>query len=256
MVFLYPHPPETKCATIRKIAPMKLKKKKLNPTVRVCLRLTALREERGVSLQSLAKKLRISKEHLHLLETCQFDELPFAPVYQKNLIKSYIEALGEEPKSFVDQFVFEEIHMKRNAAPVYNSGKRGFDTSYLPGFLRAGSIALLVFVVIGYLVVQVRNIVEPPNLVIYTPQDGLITHEPAITVHGKTDSEAQIQINGRNIAGNEEGFFEEKLTLTEGVNTLVFMAKKKHGKVTAQTHHIVYKADGQLSFQGVRNKSL
>lgn len=232
---------------------MNLTSKKLNPTKRVCLRLRDAREAAGVRLEMMARKLRIDKDHLVAIEACEFEKLPFAPVYQKNLIKSYIEALGRDPKSFVDQFVYEEVRTKKSKSqPIIR--KQQFDSSYLPVVLRFVGMVSIVLVVIGYLIFQVKHIVEPPSLVIYTPEDGMITRDATITVHGKTDTQASIQINGKEVPGTEEGFFEEELTLSEGVNTVMFSAKKKHGKTTIMTHHIIYKKDSGLSFDNRENR--
>ncbi|PIR74509.1 MAG: hypothetical protein COU35_01955 [Candidatus Magasanikbacteria bacterium CG10_big_fil_rev_8_21_14_0_10_47_10] len=226
---------------------MKLMTKQLNPTKRVCLRLQEAREHSGVSLQELSKRMRLSQDHIVALEECRFDEIPFAPVYQKNIIKSYMTNLGLDPDSFVDQFVCEEANRMEETPTRGRKKQQGFDSTHVPLLLKLSGISVVVISILGYLMIQVRHIVEPPNLVIYSPTDGLITHEQVIVVHGKTDSEASIQINGQRIPNSESGFFEQSIPLNEGVNTIMFMAQKKHGKQTLHTSHIIYKKDSSIS---------
>jgi ribosomal 50S subunit-recycling heat shock protein len=61
-------------------------------------------------------------------------------------------------------------------------------------------------------------------------------------VQGETEPEAQITINGQETKNSEKGQFKEEISLAEGVNTITFVVKKKHGKTTTETRHVVYKA--------------
>lgn len=238
---------------------MELKTKKITPTKRVCFRLKEAREQHQISLSYMAKKLRMSEDHVLALESCRFDELPFAPIYQKNLIRSYLKILGMNPKHFIDQFVFEEMRPreKKQTNTGNTHGLRWLTVaSDLPLIIRLATAVLIVGGVIGYLAIQVKHIVEPPSLAIYAPDDGMITNDPLIRVQGKTEREVQVQINGKNIMNSENGIFDEEITLSEGVNTLIFSAKRKHGKVTTETKHIIYKKGNQLSVSDYKRTDL
>ncbi len=222
---------------------MKFTNKKLTPTKRVCLRLKEAREARGMTLSEMSRQIRMSKEHIQALEACNFDALPFTGLYQKNFICSYIKALGMNPKEFVNQFVYEEMNPKKQATLLPKKKKYHFSFPHLPLIIKASTIAIVFMACIGYLIFQVRQIVEPPNLAIYSPNNGQITTEGVTTVRGKTDPGVQIQINGRSVMKREDGFFEETIPLTNGVNTIMFSATKKHGKTTVETRHVIYKKD-------------
>ncbi len=223
---------------------MKFTNKKLTPTKRVCLRLKEAREARGMTVSEMSRQIRMSKEHIQALEACAFDTLPFTGLYQKNFIRSYIKALGMNPKEFVNQFVYEEMNPKKQAVLVPKKRQYHFSFPHLPLVLKAATIGIIFMACIGYLVLQVRHIVEPPNLAIYSPDNGHVTTDGLATVRGKTDPGVQIHINGRSIMNREDGFFEETIPLTNGVNTIMFSATKKHGKTTVETRHVVYKKDG------------
>ncbi|MBT3817178.1 MAG: hypothetical protein HOE80_02280 [Candidatus Magasanikbacteria bacterium] len=224
----------------------RFKEKKLVESKRVCLCLQEARLYRGMTLAEMAKNIRISKEHLRAIEECRFDELPFGKLYQKKLITSYIEQLDLDPAPYIEQFTYEEVNKKK---PTITKRKRlsSFSFTYnLPLILRNLGIALVTLGILSYLVLQVKQIIEPPTLTIYSPDSGLITHEATLKVYGQTDKHAQIQINGKNIVNNEEGYFQEELPLSPGINTITFTAKKKHGKAISDTRHVVYKQANSL----------
>lgn len=225
---------------------MKFTHKKLNPTKRVCLRLKEAREARGMTISEMSRHIRMSKEHIEALESCAFESLPFTGLYQKNFIRSYITALGMNPKEFVNQFVYEELHPKIQVPITPKKNTPFISFPNLPLVFKAMTVGMVFMTCIGYLIFQVRHIVEPPNLAIYSPDNGFVTTEGLTTVRGKTDPGVQIQINGRNVMNREDGFFEEDIPLTNGVNTIMFSAIKKHGKTTVETRHVVYKKDGSI----------
>ena len=102
------------------------------------------------------------------------------------------------------------------------------------------SIALLLIIYLG---LQVRNIIQPPKLLVYSPTDGYITDNYSLLVQGETGKEVQVSINGQVIMNSEEGKFEQKIDLSPGVNTIVVTAQKKHGKTSSITRYVVLKEE-------------
>ena len=214
-------------------------KKDLTPPTRVCFRLKEAREEKKMGLEEMEKKTLISKKHLQALEECRFRDIPYPAVYQKNFVKKYAEALGLEPEPFMKQYLIEEsVKEKKQKANKDIATSRW---CFLPTVLRFGGLFLLALVFISYLGWQVKRIVEPPRLVIYSPVEGMITEDQNIFVQGETEKEAVILVNGREIKNGENGQFKEEISLSAGVNTLEIIVKKKHGKTTTETRHVVYR---------------
>ena len=212
------------------------KKKKLIPPKRVCLRLKEARKKRGLSLDQLAKKTKISKEHLQALEECRFCDLPEAEVYQKSYVKKYVEALDINSESFLQQYLSEETVERKTKHPSGNVKSQYLHN--LPIVLRYSLAIILVFSLFFYLGWQVKKIVEPPDLVIYAPLEGQVTEDFFVLLQGETNKEVQVAVNGKSIRTNEQGEFSEMIDLSAGVNTLVIEAKKKHGKITKITRHV------------------
>ncbi|MFZ2189330.1 MAG: helix-turn-helix domain-containing protein [Candidatus Magasanikiibacteriota bacterium] len=217
-------------------------KKKLTTPRRVCLRLKEARIKADISLEEISRKTKIDKKHLQALEECRFRDLPEAVIYQKNFVKKYIEALGLDSTPFLSQYDSEEKVNKKKKHP-HCAIKENF-LSQLPMLGKYFVMILVVAILAIYLIFQVRNIIEPPLLEVFSPQDGYVTSDSVLPVRGKTDKGVEIYVNGKMIGVNEQGNFEEKIDLNLGVNTFIISAKKKHGKVTEITRYVVYKDTG------------
>lgn len=227
---------------------MVFNKKQLTPTKRVCLRLKELRQKKDVSLEVLSKKTKLSKKYLKALEECRFDDLPPATIYKKNFVKCYVKALGINPEPFLKQYIEEEVVEDKKDEPLKKEIKNS-PLLYLPAVFKFTAIISIIFLAVGYLGLQVKQILEPPELAIYSPKDGFITENNFITIQGQTEKEALITINGQEIINNEKGEFKENINLNPGINNIVISAQKKHGKKTTETRHVILKENPQLSFK-------
>ncbi len=221
------------------------KKKSLTPIKRVCLRLKESREKQGMSLDELSRKTKIGRRYLQALEECRFTDLPTAEVYQKNFVRIYVEALGLNPEPFLQQYVAEE-RVKNKIKHPHKIIKYNW-LSNLPNLLRYGVVLVLFLFLLFYLGIQVKRIVDPPQLSLYSPPEGFITQNNDLLVTGQTEREVKLYLNGKEIRNSEQGQFKEVIGLSPGVNTIVLTAEKKHGKITTLTRHVVLKENKLLS---------
>ncbi len=215
-------------------------KKLAPPPERVCIRLRELRQQKNISLEELADKTKIDKKYLKALENCQFENLPKATVYQKNIVRRYVECLGVKPDSFLSQYLLEETKKEKITKHPHVAIKNNFWCN-LPAYLRVGFFAIIILFLFTYLGWQVKNIVEPPELIIFSPTEGFITPHDYTLVVGQTEKETTVSLNGREIKNSEKGQFKETIYLSAGVNTITIVAQKKHGKTTTIVRHVVYK---------------
>ncbi|MCK5849057.1 MAG: copper amine oxidase N-terminal domain-containing protein, partial [Caldisericia bacterium] len=72
----------------------------------------------------------------------------------------------------------------------------------------------------------------PPVLDIVFPSKECITNKSEITVTGMTDAQAILTINGNEVQKEKNGSFEQKVTLTEGMNEITVIAKNRKGLET------------------------
>lgn len=221
-------------------------KKLKNPPKRVCLRLRELRLQKNVLLEEIAEKTKIDKKYLLALEECRFEDMPKAKVYQKNIIHRYVEALSIESEPFLQQYLIEESIKEKKKHP--HRALKISSLCNLPLFLRSTFIMMIVLLLLGYFGWQIKNIITPPPLVIYSPQDGFIAKNNQLLVIGETDKEVIVTINGKIIGNSENGQFKEIINLSPGVNTIMISAQKKHGKITTEIRHVVFKNPPPFSF--------
>ncbi len=224
-------------------------KKKIETSKRVCIRLKEAREAAGLTLDEVVEKTKIQKQYLRALEACEFDKLPMSGVYQRHFIKRYLRALGRKPESFLPQFVQEEQPTQTPDCQHPHFFVRARNLHNLPLVVRSACLIALVAILIGYLGLQIKHIVEPPKLVLQSPLDGFITDDIAIMVQGETEKETTISINGKEISNNGTGQFQEQIDLQPGINTLIISAKKKYGKTTTMTRHVILRDVSRFSLK-------
>jgi cytoskeletal protein RodZ len=221
-------------------------KKTLTPTKRVCLRLREAREAKKMSLATLAEKTKIDIKYLEALEACEFEKLPTGVVYQKNYVKKYIEALGMDPKGYVAQFIDDEfdhiepqarVHPMRHIKTIWLSSV----PSYINIVIGIGIGSLLLL----YIGLQIRTILQPPKLTVSSPQNGVVIDEQTVVISGETEPNITILLNGTEIKNSVQGTFNETIDLRPGLNTITITAQKKHGKTTTETRYVVRKEMGE-----------
>jgi len=202
-------------------------------------KLYGYRTQVGMDLEYLSKKILISKKHLEAIEENRLNDIPFAPVYQKNFVRKFAEAVDAPVEDILSQFSAE-----RKTPETLSIGRLTADRgtrlpSYnIPTLIKGTMIALIVMTLVGYLVSQVNAMVAPPELELFSPSNGLITAEALLTISGKTADEATVSINGQEITTDTTGHFSEVVVLSGGVNTITVTSKTKHGKETTVTRHI------------------
>ncbi|MCB9798740.1 helix-turn-helix domain-containing protein [Candidatus Nomurabacteria bacterium] len=221
---------------------MKFEKKELEQPKRVCFRLKEAREKRGLSLDFVCRKMKMSKKWVQALEHCDFDQIPFAPIYKRNLIKNYCKTLGLDPTTYIEQYETEEVAPEPSTAisPYEQkfSRQRAFN---IPSLFKTGIVALIALILLGYIGFEVRNILRPPKLFLTTPIEGSIVYESPVEVRGFTEKEARVYLNGQEIQTDLEGNFSHDVDLKEGLNTIIVGAEKKHGKNNSLTRHVTFR---------------
>lgn len=193
--------------------------------------LYATRQKQGLSIKKTAKKINIAPEYLEALERGDYEKLPEG-VYKKKILKKYSSYLGIDYEKIKESFSKEREVTSQNKNKNLSVGKineRKF--IIVPKIFKNSLIALLVIICFTYLGFCLNSIFSPPELTIINPAEAQIsTDKKQITIKGKTNSEAKIYINNKNILKDNSGSFEELVNLKEGLNTITITAEKKYGK--------------------------
>jgi transcriptional regulator with XRE-family HTH domain len=221
--------------------------KKLNRSIRLGLIFQKAREEQNLSLFAVAENIHVAEKYLTALENNNFDILPKAKAYRLSYIREYAGFLKLNEKFLSKQFIQEDGLKNIEEKICLNRAIKNSPLYSLPSMAKNILFAGLIILFFGYISFQVRRILEPPKLTVYSPLDGYITDDISVTIQGETETECQLAINGQEVRLNDSGQFNQTINLTNGVNALIISATKKHGKTTTVTRHIVVK-NNNLTF--------
>ena len=186
------------------------------------------REKKKLTLEQVEKSTRIRSKFLVALEKNQFEKLP-PGTFTKGLIKNYASFLGlapEETLAFYRRQVNEEkpvVNMPNEQKS--NSRRLPFSLSFAS--ITTGVLVLLFFVYLGFSYLKFAG---APNLNLTSPSKNAVVQTDQIDVTGKTDPNVTVTINNQEIAVNENGSFQTKITLQPGLNTITVVAVNKFNR--------------------------
>jgi transcriptional regulator with XRE-family HTH domain len=216
--------------------------KNLEPLRRVGERLKKTREEQNLSLEDIFNLTRIPLKYLEAIEAGRFQQLPQAKAHRLAYVREYAEALHLNPASILYQFS-QEADLN-NYAPVHPVRVlKLWPLNSLSNIFRHIAIGVLLIGFVSYLAWQVKGVLQPPKLYVYTPIDGYISNKLGALVQGETEKEVRLTVNGKEAMLNNQGKFELPIDLSNGINTITISAIKKHGKTTTVTRHIIVKSN-------------
>lgn len=212
----------------------------MTPAVRLGDKIRMTREDRGLDLISVSKLTRIPLKYLEALENGQYSKLPEAKAHRLAYVREVAKIFQLSPVDCTEQFENEFGLADANLSHP-RRGVRLFPFASISIFVRNFAAFAMVIVFAGYLIWQVRGILQPPQLAIFSPIEGLVATSAHTVIEGETEKESRLTINGAEVMVNEEGRFSAQIDLSAGVNTIQISATKKHGKTSTITRHIVVK---------------
>ncbi len=213
-------------------------------------RLKTVREESGISIETAAEATHIRSLYLTAIEASAWDQLP-GEAYAKSFVKTYAEYLGTSATVALSRYERERQVFVRSI------NERGWHTmrprldrrSLVVGahLARRAVVALIVLGVLTYMGVELGQVIVPPRLEVSEPAENEIVREQRITVKGAAEAEATVSINGQEVVGDGQGNFTTVVELSDGLNTIIVSAKKKHSRPTTVARTILVEStDGQV----------
>ena len=191
-------------------------------------------------LKKASTGAHIAEKYLQALETEHYRELPLTKAHRLAYIKEYAEFLNLDPTKCQQQFVKEHgLDDLNTSHPRPNLKILHLNSASV--LIKNIGLLVVILVFAGYLIWQVKGVLTPPKLTVFTPMEGSVTNHPTTIVQGVTAKETQLSINGQEIVVDENGKFNTVINLVTGVNTITVAAEKKHGKTTTITRHVVVK---------------
>ncbi len=107
--------------------------------------------------------------------------------------------------------------------------------------LRIGLVLLLGLVILAYSAFQAEKLIRGPVINVYSPQNGSTFSKSLIEVEGLAKNIAYINLNGRKIFTDKNGYFKEKLLLSPGYNIIKLDAQDKFEQYEEKVLEVVLK---------------
>ena len=101
--------------------------------------------------------------------------------------------------------------------------------------------ALLFLVFLVYLGVRMQYIWQGPQITIISPVEGEFLSNTHVLVVGESSRATRLELNGRPIYTDENGFFEERLILAPGLNMIELKADGRFGRQMTERRTIMVK---------------
>ncbi len=193
-------------------------------TIGQLLKETRLREK--LSKEDIEAKTKIKQEFISLLENESWEKLPDYPTVQ-----GFVRTISKELKIKEEQAA---ALLRRDYPPkkLFINPKPDVKEKQVwsPKKSFVFGISAAILLVLGYLGVQYRKFVSPPNLVVSMPSEGQRVEKLIVNISGKTDSDAIVLANNQPILVDVEGIFSQELEIEKGTTEIIVKAISRSGK--------------------------
>ena len=203
-----------------------------------------VREGMGYALDEMAERTNIRSFYLRALESAEYDKIP-GEVYIKSFLRVYSKELGLSTVDIIERYENERVvwegtmKSRMKKLPDMPWWKKWLFFITHPRTIRISISVVIVAAVLGYVVYQLYAIITPPELLVTSPVNELITQERFVTVQGTTEPNAFVLINSESIHVAEDGVFEKLINLQEGLNLIRIEAAKKFSRVHVELRHVL-----------------
>ncbi len=187
------------------------------------------REEKGLKLEDVSQRLRISQSHLSAIEDENLNSLP-SGVYRRTFIKKYASFLGLNTQKIMESYE-RTAFKEKNGSNLF--GRKVIKKSSLlvfPKIIRNIVAIVAIAGVFLYLGFYLKNSLSKPKIEIFEPADNLITEDSFTYVSGRAKEKTMIEINDRPILKLKDGSFRELVELKKGMNTITISAQNKYSQ--------------------------
>lgn len=211
-----------------------------------------LRKERLAREETVEDISRATKIHPKFIKALeQGDYSAFSSVvHLKGFLKNYARHL-ELNVSEVLAFWRREYKEKDQTHTLRDRSRPLLTPRVLitPNRVIFGVTLLLILGFFGYLAYQYRSFARSPHLEVGSPAADIRQKENTIDIFGQVSEGATLTVNGQELEGNLKGEFATTIGLSEGVNTLIFVAVNQLGRETKLTRVVVVEPEkfGELS---------
>ena len=200
-------------------------KKKIG-TLTLGERLKKFRAQKCLPVSEVSRLTKIQPKYIEYLEEGEYDKLP-ADVYVRGFLRSYADFLGLDEAALIKLYE-KEKGIKKNLED--GQGRKNLQEKsqsinisafvFSPKKILFTVFILAIFFGAVFLYREIGSFTDAPRLVVLGPQENSETSDNLTTVFGMTDVDAKIFINDQPVIVNDEGKFQQNITLQPGINTI------------------------------------
>ena len=107
--------------------------------------------------------------------------------------------------------------------------------------LKISLFALLGLVIVGYSLFQAWKLITGPVIDVTSPENGATYSQALVEVAGRARNTAYLNLDGRAIFTDKDGYFSEKLLLSPGYNIIKLDATDKFKAKTERKLEVILK---------------
>lgn len=200
------------------------------------------RLERGLSTADVASDLHFPETYVTAFENDDHWRVP-DDAYTKLYLKAYAAYLGFNTATLMRQHAKERgRHVAEPLRAAAAQPQRAIPAWMLwvtPSVVQTALLVTVALGIVGYFGYELKRMVAPPEIVLASPQDGLVTKERSVSVSGVTEPEVTIRVNGKAINPDLQGKFSDTLELQDGLNLITIKSAKKHSKEVTLTRRVI-----------------
>lgn len=195
--------------------------------------LVGLREDLGLSIESVSSEVGVAPKLISSLETGNFKDLPES-VYVIAILKKLATKYGVASDPLIAEYNREAVIAKQTEHATTNTWQvlahRLAPFKWASIFAVFGGVLFL-----GLCVWQVFAIGTTPTVRVTSPQSGQRVSGGLVEVTGSATPGSEVLVNGQIVYAGSDGYFASSLSFMPGAQTLTISAKSRFGKVKSQT---------------------
>ena len=199
------------------------------------------REKREMTIEEIAKKLSVSREHITAIEEDRFSFFS-AHVYAKGLTRRYAATLGFDEEPCVKEFdrAWNAHARSMEHRPVSQLLKKKSVWEYItPRIILLLAGLLCAVALILYFANSTFVTTRTPSFTFDEPREDALASSSVLTVRGTADSHIELTLNKQPVYIDTDGKFSQTIVLQRGINTLTLEGKNSFGRTAVIRRRIV-----------------
>ena len=193
------------------------------------------REKEGLTIEEIAKEVKIKPLFLKYLEAGKYDLLP-EKTYIEGFVKNYSNFLDLDSYKMLAIFRREfNEHQEKNIIPENLYKKKNYFYKFLKFTPVSLSVVVFIIFISVFMVFSYREAFFPPDLKIIYPTNNQTIKSYILTVKGQTSADSLVTVNGQKTIVDSSGNFSQSITLLPGQDNIEVDAVNKFGKKTVVT---------------------